>query len=167
MVPGWQSIGLAFCIVSGHVSAETKVWGSAESWDILIDVAAKNSCYATRTTDDQSTVFIGFENGGAGGYFAVYNPAWTEIDDGQKGLVEFDFSEEIFAGEAVGKYRNGVPGRYAFFNNPAFADAFARYEQVKITGSKEATFSMVLTGTHRAVASVRECQSAQGTRAAE
>ncbi len=148
-------------LVTTSALAQPETWGNAGGWDILIDTEMSNACYATRTLDDGSTVYIGFEPGAAGGFFAIYNPAWTHIEEDQKGLVEFDFVKEKFAGEAVGKYRDGVPGGYAYFNNPAFADAFARYETVKITGSKGATFSMALTGTHKAVTAVKTCQAAQ------
>lgn len=156
-----KNLCLLFLLCATGAQAQTGVWGTAGGWDIRIDDDTHKACYAMRTLDDGSTVYIGFEPGAAGGYFAIYNPAWTHIEEDQKGLVEFDFGQAKFAGEAVGRFRDGVPGGYAYFNNPAFADAFARYETVKITGSKGATFSMALTGTQKAVAAVRTCQAAQ------
>jgi len=108
---------------------------------------------------DESTVEIGFDPGGGGGYFAIYNPAWTHIKEGQKSTVTFDFKQEKFAGDAFGRYWDGIPGGYAFFNNPAFAEAFARRNTVKVSGSNGRSFEMDLNGTARAVAAVRECQA--------
>ena len=156
-----QVVCIPLLVIGTNALAQPETWGNAGGWDILIESGTRKACYATRTLDDGSTVFIGFDSGTTGGYFAVYNPDWTHIEEDQQGLVEFDFVKEKFAGEAVGKFRDGVPGGYAYFNNPAFADAFARYETVKITGSKGATFSMALTGTHKAVTAVQTCQAAQ------
>lgn len=147
--------------IASTAIAQPEIWGSEGKWDILIQAGMRKACYATRTLEDGTSVYIGFEPDTAGGYFSIYNPEWTHIEEGQKGLVEFDFLKEKFAGEAVGKYRDGVPGGYAYFNNSAFADAFARYDTVAITGSKGAVFSMALTGTHKAVTAVQTCQTAQ------
>lgn len=154
-------LSLPFLVFATSALAQPVTWGTAGGWDILIDTDGRHACYATRTLEDGSAVFIGFDPGGKGGYFSIYNPGWTHIEEGQEGLVEFDFGRAKFAGEAVGTFRDGVPGGYAFFNNPAFADAFARYETVQITGSKGASFSMALSGTHKAVTAVRQCQTAQ------
>lgn len=111
--------------------------------------------------EDNSDVQIGFDPDEQGGYFAIYNPEWTHIKEGQKGTVTFDFGDEKFAGDAFGKYLNGIPGGYAFFNNPAFAEAFARRQNVKVSGSNGRSYEMDLTGTSRAVQAVRDCQAAQ------
>ncbi|MDJ0859804.1 MAG: hypothetical protein QNJ03_12030, partial [Dinoroseobacter sp.] len=102
------------------VAAET--WGSAGDWAIKLREGPVNTCYATRELQDGSRVEIGFAPDRGRGYFAIYNADWTHIQDGQDGVVEFDFGNARFAGESVGRIENGFPGGYAAFNNPAFVD---------------------------------------------
>ena len=136
-------------------------WQSIDGWDIHIDTSENNACFAQRLLDDGTTVYFGFDASLSGGFFAIHNPAWTNVEQGQTGEVTFDFGNEIFAGQAVGTLRDGIPGGHAYFNNPAFAEAIARYVTVTITGARGATFSLSLTGTYKAVEAVRACQSAQ------
>ncbi|MEM9393289.1 MAG: hypothetical protein AAGA38_05500 [Pseudomonadota bacterium] len=139
-------------------------WGSTGLWKILLRDGPVNTCYAMRQLPDESIVEIGFARERGRGYFAIYNAAWTHLEDGRKGVVEFDFGNARFAGETVGRIENGFPGGYAAFNNPAFVDAFARGRSVKIIGTEGAEFELDLTGTHRAIAEIRTCAAAQGDR---
>lgn len=125
--------------------------------------AETRTCFARQLMDDETQVEIGFDPEENGGYFALYNPAWTHIKEGQKGTVTFDFGEEKFAGDAFGRYRDDVPGGYAFFNNPAFVEAFARRQTVRVSGSNGKSYALDLTGTARAVSAVRECQKEQAS----
>ena len=137
------------------------VWQTAGDWTILIHDEETNKCFASRELDDGSEVQIGAEPTLDGGYFAIYNPSWTHIEEGQDGTVEFDFGTARFGGEARGRFEDGVPGGYAFFNNPAFVQKFARSQTVKIIGSQGNTFELDLTGTSNAVRGVLACQDAQ------
>ena len=154
------AIVLVISTASAGFAAEDELWSQSGEWEIHI-AADDRGCYAARVIPDGSRVEIGFDLTQSGGYFAIYNPAWTNIKEDQVGFIEFDFGDERFGGDAVGRYQDGVPGGYAFFDNPAFADKFANGLDVKVIGSRGATFNMDLTGTKRAVAGVRECQAAQ------
>lgn len=150
---------ILFCATGA--AADTELWETVGDWEVRIDKGSKIACFATRTLNDGSSVYIGFDPNADGGYFAIYNLAWTHIKIGQPALVEFDFGAEKFAGESLGRFRDGMPGGHARFNNPAFAQAFANYNTVQITGSRGVTYSLSLTGTRKAVAATETCQDAQ------
>ncbi len=150
---------LCFAVIGAPAGAEK--WGDAGQWTIMLRDGPVSTCYATRRLPDDSIVEIGFAPERGRGYFAIYNAAWTHIEDGREGVVEFNFGDARFAGEAVGRIENGYPGGYAAFNNPAFVDAFARKRTVKIIGTEGAEFELDLTGTHNAIARIRDCQNAQ------
>lgn len=144
------------------VPLEAEPWGIEGEWEIFQkEGPSLITCYARRVFQDGSEVQIGFDPSQEGGFFAVYNAAWTHIIEGEKGIVQFDFGTEKFAGDAFGKYLDGVPGGYVFFNNPAFSEAFARRNTVQVSGSNGAIFEMNLSGTSKAVSAVRKCQEAQ------
>ena len=143
------------------LASDAQVWKTVGDWSIQINSDDASRCFAARALEDGSEVQIGTEPTLDGGYFAVYNPAWTHIEEGAKGEVEFDFGVSRFGGEAVGKMKDGVPGGYAFFNNPAFVQEFSRRQTVKVTGKNGAEFEMDLTGTSQAVRSVLACQDEQ------
>ncbi|MEP1354017.1 MAG: hypothetical protein ABJX32_03905 [Tateyamaria sp.] len=136
------------------------VWQTAGDWTILINTEDTGKCFASRELDDGSEVQIGAEPTLDGGYFAIYNEAWTHVEEGQDGTVEFDFGSARFGGEAIGKIENGMHGGYAFFNNPAFIQEFARSQTVKIIGSQGNAFELDLTGTSKAIRGVLACQDA-------
>ena len=135
------------------VSAE-EVWQTVGDWSIMVSTNNSSRCFASRTLDDGSEVQMGTEPTLDGGYFAIYNAEWTHIEDGQSGTVEFDFGTSRFGGEMMGKVQNGMPGGYAFFNNPAFVQAIARSQTAKITGSQGNVFELDLTGTAKAIRGV-------------
>lgn len=148
-------------ILSPQVLAQTSPWGDAGGWTINISSETSSACFATRLMEDNSEVHIGFDPAHEGGYLAVYNAAWTHIEEGQTSVVEFDFGDARFAGEAEARFLQDVPGGYAFFNNPAFVEAFARKNSVRVKGSKGAEFELVLDGTHKAIVALRKCQKEQ------
>lgn len=143
------------------IAAEAEIWEKSGDWTILFDAADASGCYASRTMEDGSEVQIGAEPSVQSGYFAVYNPDWTHIQDDAVGFVEFDFGNSRFGGDAVGKIKNGVPGGYALFDNPAFLEAFAKGQTVQVTGRSGAVFNMDLTGTSNAIKHVLACQAAR------
>jgi hypothetical protein len=143
------------------LASEHQVWKTSGDWAILIRQSDDRACYANRTMDDGSEIQIGVASGRKGGYFAIYNAQWTHIEAGATGLVEFNFGDSRFGGDAIGKIENGIPGGYAFFDNPAFVEEFGKRQTVKIIGTRGAVFEMDLTGTKNAVAGVLACQAAQ------
>ena len=143
------------------MASEAKLWKTVGDWSIHIQSDNASRCFASRSLDDGIEVQIGTEPTLDGGYFAIYNPAWTEIKDGDEGEVEFDFGVSRFGGAAAGRVENGVPGGYVFFNNPAFVQEFSRRQTVKVTGKRGVEFEMDLTGTSRAIRAVLACQDEQ------
>ncbi|WP_254439160.1 hypothetical protein [Ruegeria arenilitoris] len=107
------------------------------------------------------TVEIGAAPNQAGGFFAAYNPAWVLIEDGATGVVQFDFGDAKFEGEAVGVFKNGVPGGYAFFDNPAFVTEFGKRQSVTIIGESGAEVELDLSGSAKAIEAVLACQAEQ------
>jgi hypothetical protein len=148
-------------LASTALAAEAEIWRKAGDWTIMFNSADESGCYASRTMEDGSEVQIGAEPSVQSGYFAIYNPEWTHIQDDAVGFVEFDFGNSRFGGDAVGRIKNGVPGGYALFDNPAFLEAFAKGQTVKVSGRSGAVFNMDLTGTSKAVKEVLACQAAQ------
>ncbi len=143
------------------LAAEDEVWETVGAWTVRINSDDVSRCFATRVMEDGSEVQIGTEPTLDGGYFAIYNPAWTHIEDGAEGTVEFNFASSRFGGDAVGRIKNGVPGGYVFFDNPAFVQEFAKRQSVKVSGTRGAAFEMDLTGTATAIRTILACQDAQ------
>ena len=152
---------MLLCSATTATSGETRTWGEVGLWEILVDPEAGNGCFARRTFEDQTEVRIGFVPNRKGGYFAAYNPAWTDIRDGAFDTVEFDFGDTIFAGEAVGRPDTGIPGGYAFFDNPEFAREFAKRTSVKISTYKGRALEIDLKGSSRAIDAAFQCQKEQ------
>ncbi|MGJ8583509.1 MAG: hypothetical protein ACSHXD_05435 [Marinosulfonomonas sp.] len=148
-------------------AAETEVFKTVGEWTVIAETGDASRCYASRMMEDKTEVQVGLNLNQENGFFAIYNPAWTDIEDGAVGYIEFNFGTSRFGGDAVGKIENGVQGGYAVFDNPAFVKEFANGQSVKITGSKGATFDMNLTGTKNAVSGVLECQKAKAGDAAK
>lgn len=143
------------------ISEPSQVWKELELWSIRIHLEDKSRCYASRRLDNGSEVQIGTEPTLDGGYFAIYNVAWKHLEEGMTGSVVFDFGTSRFGGETIVRFENGVPGGYAFFNNPEFVQTFARRYEVTIKGSSGASFTLDLKGTSRAIRAVLACQDAQ------
>jgi hypothetical protein len=150
-----------FFITTPSLAFADQLWKEVEGWSILINEDDVSRCYAARTLDDGTLVQIGAMPTLDGGYFAIYNAAWTHIEDGAEGSVEFDFGRSRFGGAATGKIENGIPGGYVFFDNPAFVQEFARRRTVRIIGSNGTEFELDLKGTSRAIRAVLACQDAQ------
>ncbi len=142
-------------------AAGMEQWGESGDWAILIDPEKGNGCLAWRAFEDDMTVEIGAAPNQAGGFFAAYNPAWVQVEDGATGIVRFDFGDAQFEGEAVGVYKNGVPGGYAFFDNPAFVTEFGKRQSVTIIGESGAEVELDLSGSAKAIEAVLACQAEQ------
>ena len=151
----------AVLLVSMTAAATAEVWKDVGNWTVMTSAETEIGCYARRMMDDGSEVQIGVMPDLQKGFFAIYNSAWTHIEDDAVGFVEFNFGNARFGGDSVGKFQNGVPGGYALFDNPAFVDAFAKGNDVEVIGSGGAVFNMDLNGTSKAVNEIRACQAAQ------
>lgn len=148
-------------LLSSSIATGMEQWGEEGDWAILVDAEKGNGCLASRLYDTGLIVEIGMAPKQAGAFFAAYNPEWTSIVDGATGVVNFDFGDDQFAGEVLGVNRNGVPGGYAFFDNPEFATEFVKRTEVTVWGESEKKFLVDLSGSGKAVAAVKACQAAQ------
>lgn len=136
-------------------------WGDAGAWQILIDPEVGNGCFMQRTFEDGTTVHVGAVPDRQGGFFAAMNPKWTEIAEGQEGVLVFDFGDAKFGGAALGIMRAGLPGGYAFFDNPAFVDEFGKRNSVQVAAKQGDPIEFDLKGSKKAIAAVRACQAEQ------
>lgn len=149
-------------LISANVYAdETKKWKALGDWDILVDPAVGNGCLAQRDFEDGMRVQIGAVPSREGGFFAAYHSDWTHIEDGEVGVLNFDFGDARFAGEVVGRLSNTLPGGYAFFDNPNFVTEFAKRNSVRVWGEREDVIEISLAGTAKAIDAVLACQKEQ------
>lgn len=157
---------LALSTASGskqvHAQLGHHEWGQSGAWKILIDTSDGGGCYMENVLEDQTLVQLGIAPNRSGGFFAAYNANWTNIDDGHIGRLLFDFGATLFGGEYRGARHNGLPGGYAFFNNPEFAKEFGKRNEVSVTDESGGTLEFNLSGTMKAINSVRNCDAEQG-----
>jgi len=153
----------ALAIAAGTAASaeEISTWGEAGGWAILIDPKVGNGCLMEKHFEDGTLVQIGAVPNREGGFFAAYNPEWTDIEDGATGTVKFDFPDIVFAGEVVGVARDDVFGGYAFFDNPNVPMEFAKRNQMTVIGSSGRTVEISLAGTAKAIQAVKACQAKQ------
>ncbi|WP_164659105.1 hypothetical protein [Tropicibacter sp. Alg240-R139] len=136
-------------------------WGSSGDWEVLIDPDVGHGCFMQKAFDDGTLVQVGAVPDRQGGFFAALNAKWTEIEDGQEGVLTLDFGDAKFAGDALGVIRGGIPGGYAFFDNPKFVDEFGKRSLVTVTGKGGQSVEIDLKGSQKAIVAVRACQDEQ------
>jgi len=112
-----------------------------------------------KTFEDGTLVQVGYVPDRHGGFFAAYNPAWTNIENDAIGTLQFDFGKSLFGGKYVGIATAGRYGGYAFFNNPEFIKEFGRRNSVTIKGDKKHSLNFSLKGTSKAINAVRGCDA--------
>lgn len=155
---------IIICAVSVGTPALAKdvlTWGEAGGWAILVDPAAGNGCMMEKHFENGTLVHIGAVPNRRGGFFAAYNPEWTDIEDGAIGTVKFDFPDVRFSGEVVGVAKDGLFGGYAFFDNPNVPMEFAARNKMTIFGQSGRVVELKLTGTMKAIKAVKACQAEQ------
>lgn len=136
-------------------------WGVSGDWLIRVDPGAGDGCFMQRQYESGTMVRIGYVPKDGGAFLSAHNPAWTQIVAGERGSVIFDFGDSRFQGEAFGVNENGVPGGYAFFNNPEFASEFGRRHSVAIQGKNGAEEIIDLSGSMAALGKLKACQAEQ------
>lgn len=153
----------AFAANAQSEPAEVKheQWGEAAGWIIKIDPSVGNGCYMEKTMEDGTLVQVGFVPDRTGGFFAAYNTAWTDIEDGAAGTIQFDFGKSLFGGDYVGVVKVDLHGGYAFFNNPEFIKEFGKRNDVSIKGDGDDALAFKLTGTSKAINAMRNCDAEQ------
>ncbi len=142
-------------------SQEIENWSTSGEWAILIDPSTGNGCLMEKHFDDGTLVQFGFAPHRNGGFFAAYNPEWTDIEDGSTGTVKFEFPKIRFIGDALGVARDGQFGGYAFFDNPNVTKEFARNNDMTIIGELGRKIEVNLKGTLNAIKAVKTCQAEQ------
>jgi hypothetical protein len=151
---------LALCILATRAQALTE-WGESGLWKIRIDANNGHGCLMEAPLADGTIFQFGNEPDRRGGFFALYNPEWTDIRDGQETTVKFDFDEKRFSGDAVGDVQGNRIGARAFFDNPNVQTEFAKNTVMTVIGGLGRSFEVDLTGTTKALAAVEECQAEQ------
>jgi hypothetical protein len=154
----------AMTTISAATSAqadELSKWGDSGDWAILVDPDTGNGCLMEKRFDDGTLVQFGTVPNRDGGFFAAYNPDWTDIEDGATGTVKFEFPKIRFVGDVVGVAADGRYGGYAFFDNPNVTQEFARNNDMTIQGELGRVIAVNLKGTMKAIKAVKECQAEQ------
>lgn len=147
---------------SAAYATDLESWGESGDWKILVDPATGNGCLMQKTLEDSTLVQIGAVPNRQGGFLGVYNSAWDDIEDGAEGVIRMDFGDALFEGAVEGKVVDGIPGGFAFFDNPNFVDEFAKRETLIVTGKTSGhSVEIDLTGTTKGLAAVRKCQTEQ------
>jgi len=142
-------------------TADFKAWGQSGDWSVLVDADTGNGCLIQKDFEDGIRVRFGYLPDRAGGYFAALSREWTHIEAQTTGIVKFLTDEAKFAGEVEMFEEDGWFGGLAFFNNPALTEELAKRRSITVIGPQGGTFDVDLTGTARAIAAMKECQSAQ------
>ncbi|WP_270730383.1 hypothetical protein [Shimia sp. Alg240-R146] len=114
-----------------------------------------------KTFDSGTLVQIGVVPDKDGAFFAAYNALWPKSELDAKSTVLFDFGDSRFQGDVLGDVHDGLPGGYAFFDNPEFAFEFGKRASVVVQGASGRSEDLDLTGSMKGLASVRTCQKEQ------
>jgi hypothetical protein len=160
-----KRVEIVFCAAilfapSQFAKAETlSEWADAGEWKILVDADVGDGCLMEKTFEDGSRIRIGHLPERKGGFLSVVNKSWTDMTEDESFTVRIDLDDVAFGGDvekvADGEWRGG----YAFFNNPAFAEQFARKNNITITGPKNQPVSFSLKGSSNALKVLAECHS--------
>ena len=152
----WTLVGSAY--------AEDLIkWKDAEEWHIFVDADVGNGCLMEKLFEDGSRMRIGYLPEREGGFLSVANQSWTEMTEEKNFTVRIDLDDVAFGGEVENIVDDNWRGGYAFFNNPAFLDEFARRNEITITGPKNQPVSYSLAGTSKALAALKECNDENGS----
>jgi hypothetical protein len=153
---------LALCILAtGAQAQELTDWGESGRWKIRIDTKIGNGCLMETPLEDGTIFQFGNEPNRKGGFFAVYNPEWTDIEDGQETTVKFDFDNKRFSGDALGDVSGDRFGARAFFDNPNVQIEFAKNNVMTVICGLGRSFYVDFAGTTKALAAVEKCQAEQ------
>ena len=140
---------------------ELVTWRTSGDWAILIDPGTGNGCLMEKQFDDGTLVQFGYVPNRNGGFFAAFNPDWTDIEDDATGTVKFEFPNIRFTGDVVGVAKDGRFGGYAFFDNPNVTKEFARNNDMTVIGELGRKIEVNLKGTSNAIKAVKACQAGQ------
>lgn len=141
--------------------AESETWGVSGNWQLSVDALAGNGCFMERQFDDGIMVRLGNLPQREGYFLAVLSQSWIDIVEGETAGIDVDFTDDLFAGEAVGIVEGEWHGGHIFFNNPEFLDLFARSDALAVGLTGQEMFEIPLDGTSKALVELRTCQKSQ------
>lgn len=146
---------------------EVEPWSTVGAWSVFVATPAADGCFTETELDGGTLVQLGSVSTLGGGFFAAYNAQWSDVEVGGTGTLKFDFGDALFAGDVVGKTSGGLPGGYAYFDNPNFVTEFAKRLSVTITGPKGKTVEISLKGSKKAIDAVLACEAEQSKEPSE
>jgi hypothetical protein len=159
---GFFFTATATLIFSTAIQAqELTKWSDAGNWEIFVDPDAGDGCLMQTELADSTRVRIGAVPLRDGGFIAVLNKSWQDLEEGATAVLTFDFDGELFAGEAQTIVEGDWRGGYAFFNNPEFVQGISKRKTLVVSGEAGREVTVDLTGTMKAVSAVMDCQKKQ------
>lgn len=157
MIRLWLSLSLMFPTVA--LAQSHSEFASVGDWTVRSNPNNGNGCYMEKSFDSGTLVQIGLVPDQGGAFFAAYNVAFEGVVDGDAGSVLFDFGDSRFQGEALGAHLGGVPGGYAFFDNPEFATEFGKRTSVLVQGGSGNSEELDLSGSMKGLQSIKACRA--------
>ncbi|WP_037315047.1 hypothetical protein [Ruegeria halocynthiae] len=134
--------------------------GFVEGWNIMMDPALGNGCLIQTVYQDLSVVRIGYDALDNRGYFAVYNKAWGQIEQGKSYPIRFELDGKSFDATAIGFNQRDVPGATVFFTDRSFVTAIAQNKTMTVYNpAGEVVMAIDLKGTAKALDYARDCQN--------
>ena len=152
--------GALFLALSAYpaTAEDLKKWGEAGAWQVFVDAAVGNGCLIEKTFEDGSRMRMGDLPEKNGNFLSVVNKAWTQIDEVETVVVHFDLDGVVFGGDVEYIIDGDWRGGFAFFNNPALFEEFAKKNTMTITGPSNQPVSYSLKGTGKALKALDECR---------
>lgn len=134
-------------------------WGQAGGWQIHVDRAAGNGCFATRRYDDGTGLRIGVNPKEGGFHFMIANSTWRPLETGKiyRVTVVFD-DQKNYEGELEAI---AVQGTTVLLNpdvGAEFASDFMARTSLRIYYRRSQIASLSLNDTHAALTQVMTCQ---------
>lgn len=158
--------GLLIAAVSASFAAADSFtkYGEVEGWKVFVD-NDKGSCLIERFDEAGNVVQMGLTKGNQKlGYLGVFTLADIGIRKGKKERVSIDIDGNRYWGDATGMNGNiteGYVGGYIRANNPQFISDVAKKYTMTVFPETEATFTVDLKGTYKAMEMGRKCNAEQ------
>ena len=136
--------------------------GQVGVWDILVDPTIGNGCLINAVFEDGSDVRIGFDPSAGTGYLLAMNEAWQGIEEGISYPIQMDVDGQLYDGEAVGLYIDGMPGADIVFDSVDFLMVVAMRQTLTLVNESGPVMSIDLTDSAAALEQAIACQENQG-----
>ncbi len=136
--------------------------GQVGVWDILVDPTIGNGCLINAVFEDGSDVRIGFDPAAGTGYLLAMNEAWQGIEEGMRYPIQMDVDGQLYDGEAIGLYIDGMPGADIPFDSIDFLMDVAMRQTLTLINESGPVMSIDLTDSAAALEEAIACQENQG-----